>query len=320
MTLDILEQFEMKFKESVNDEVSAKGSHKTDYEWKLVWRNVIIFIYIHVTIIYGLYVAFFYGKLWTFIWFYAIGVGTGFGVTAGAHRLWCHRSYKAKWPLRFILMILQTAAFQDDIYVWVRDHRVHHKFTDTNADPYNSKRGFFFSHIGWLMLRKHSEVVKKGATIDMSDIEQDPIVTFQRKWYLLLMLVCCFIVPLTVPVWGWNESLWYAWHMAVGRYGINLNITWSVNSFAHMYGVKPYDTTITPTDNASVSMITLGEGWHNYHHVFPWDYKAAEFGRDFSYTTALIEFCAYLGLAYDLKTASPEMVKNVFFKTITKMK
>lgn len=66
-------------------------------------------------------------------------------------------------------------------FVQVRDHRVHHKFTDTDADPHNSKRGFFFSHIGWLLVKKHPDVKIKGGTIDMSDLRSDPIVMFQKK-------------------------------------------------------------------------------------------------------------------------------------------
>lgn len=104
------------------------------------------------------------------------------GITAGAHRLWAHKCYKAKWPLRLILMFGQTMAFQNHIYEWVRDHRVHHKFTDTDADPHNSKRGFFFSHMGWLMVRKHVDVMDKGKTVDMSDLEQDSIVMWQKKY------------------------------------------------------------------------------------------------------------------------------------------
>lgn len=103
------------------------------------------------------------------------------GVTAGAHRLWAHRAYEGKLPLRILLMIMQTTAIENDIYEWSRDHRVHHKFTDTNADPHNSRRGFFFSHIGWLMVKKHKDVITKGKTVDLSDLEADPVVMFQRK-------------------------------------------------------------------------------------------------------------------------------------------
>lgn len=103
------------------------------------------------------------------------------GITAGVHRLWTHRAYKAKWPLRLILMLFNTVAFQDPIYHWVRDHRVHHKFSDTDADPFNPSRGFFFSHIGWLFCKKHPDVAAKGKSIDLSDLKADPIVMFQRK-------------------------------------------------------------------------------------------------------------------------------------------
>lgn len=80
-----------------------------------------------------------------------------------------------------MLVIMQTLAAQNDMIEWVRDHRVHHKFTDTNADPHNSKRGFFFCHIGWLMCKKHPDVKKYGGKVDMSDLENDSLLLLQRK-------------------------------------------------------------------------------------------------------------------------------------------
>jgi len=105
----------------------------------------------------------------------------GLGITAGVHRLWSHKAYKAKLPLRIFLMLCQSLAFQNSIWEWTRDHRVHHKFTDTHADPHNSRRGFFFAHMGWLMCKKHPDVTSKGKQISMEDIEQDPVVMFQKK-------------------------------------------------------------------------------------------------------------------------------------------
>lgn len=110
----------------------------------------------------------------------------GMGITAGAHRLWSHRAYKARLPLRIFLMLCNTMAFQNSIYEWTRDHRVHHKYTDTNADPHNSRRGFFFAHMGWLMCRKHPDVKAKGKLIDMSDLRADPVVMFQKKSVLVV--------------------------------------------------------------------------------------------------------------------------------------
>lgn len=111
----------------------------------------------------------------------AISVCSAFGITVGAHRLWSHRCYNARLPMRVLLAVFQTLAFQNHIYEWARDHRVHHKFTDTDADPHNSSRGFFFSHMGWLMVRKHPDVAAKGSTIDMKDLEADPVVMWQKK-------------------------------------------------------------------------------------------------------------------------------------------
>lgn len=82
----------------------------------------------------------------------------------------------------FLLFILNFALhLQNSIYDWVRDHRVHHKYSETSADPHDSNRGFFFSHVGWLMLRKHPEVLRKGRQIDMSDVLNDPVVKIHLK-------------------------------------------------------------------------------------------------------------------------------------------
>lgn len=107
---------------------------------------------------------------------------TGLGTTAGVHRLWTHRSYKAKLPLRILLATLFYSSGQNRIYDWVRDHRVHHKYTDTEADPHNASRGFGFSHVGWLMLKKKPEVVQRGKGIDMTDVLADPVVVFFDKY------------------------------------------------------------------------------------------------------------------------------------------
>lgn len=131
---------------------------------------------------------------------------------------------------------------QNTLYEWVRDHRVHHKFSETDADPHNSKRGFFFAHVGWLMMHKHPEVLRRGRQLDMSDILSDPVVQFHQKYFIPLKLLFCFVLPVIVPVYFFNDS-WY-WAMMtemVLRYTFSLNFTWSVNSAAHMWGTRPYD-------------------------------------------------------------------------------
>ncbi|GAB1868575.1 (11Z)-hexadec-11-enoyl-CoA conjugase-like [Camponotus japonicus] len=300
------------FKEGPKNEVLTKNSrkYKGDYKWNLVWERIFILTYFHLASIYGLYLGFFHAKLWTIIWSCGLYIVAILGTVAGSHRLWSHRSYKAKWPMRFILTIFQTIAFQGPIYTWVRDHRVHHKFMDTDADPHNARRGLFFSHVGWLLIRKHPEVVNKGAMIDCSDLEQDPFVVFQRKWYAYLAILCCFVVPTLIPCLVWNETASCAWHLIICALCLSQNGTFSVNSVAHKWGTKPYDKSISPVNNVGISAITFGEGWHNYHHIFPRDYKTAELKYLLDFATVFIDFFAYLGLAYDLKTVNVNIIKK----------
>jgi stearoyl-CoA desaturase (delta-9 desaturase) len=238
-----------------------------------------------------------------------------FGATGGAHRLWSHRSYKARWPAKVILMYFNTFSFQNDIIEWSRDHRCHHKWTDTDADPHNAQRGLFYSHIGWLMVKKHPEVIRRGKTLDLSDLTSDPILVFQRKYYFPMAIFNGFILTTFIPWYFWGESAFTAFYVAaVFRYVASLNVTFCVNSLAHFIGYKPYDTTITPTENVLTSITTMGEGGHNYHHTFPQDYRTSEFGRFVNWTTALIDLFAALGWVYDRKTVSKETIARQIAK------
>ena len=165
---------------------------------EIKWFNVVMISALHLAALYGIYCIPFAHPLtwlWTLVT-YALGA---LGITAGAHRLWSHRSYKAKLPLRIFLAVCNSLAFENDIIDWCRDHRVHHKYAETDADPHNAKRGFFFSHCGWLMCKKHPDVKAKGQNLDYSDLLADPVCVFQRKVYLPSVLLMCFIVPTVVP-------------------------------------------------------------------------------------------------------------------------
>uniref|UniRef100_A0A8B9MP31 stearoyl-CoA 9-desaturase n=1 Tax=Accipiter nisus TaxID=211598 RepID=A0A8B9MP31_9AVES len=236
-------------------------------------------------------------------------VVSALGITAGSHRLWSHRSYKATLPLRIFLTIANSVAFQNDIYEWVRDHRVHHKFSETDADPHNAMRGFFFSHIGWLLVRKHPDVIEKGQKLDLSDIKADKVVMFQRRYYKPSVVLLCFTLPTVVPWYFWDESIIISFFIpAILRYAVALNAAWLVNSAAHMFGNRPYDQHINPRENPLVSLGALGEGFHNYHHTFPYDYSTSEFGWRFNLTTAFIDLMCFLGLASDRKKVSKEVI------------
>ncbi|KAH0819031.1 hypothetical protein GEV33_003759 [Tenebrio molitor] len=146
----------------------------------------------------------------------------------------------------------------------------------------------------------------------MSDVASDPVVRFQRKYYIILALLLTFVFPAIVPWYFWNEHLSVCWYTAaIFRYVVILHCTWLVNSVAHVWGVKPYDKNIRAAENKIVAVAALGEGWHNYHHVFPWDYKTAELGDyKMNVTTAFLDLMAKIGWAYDLKTVSAELINK----------
>lgn len=287
---------------------NRSGDERKRPELKIVWTNVYFMSVLHIMALYGIYlIPAASPRTWFWAWLcHFIG---GLGVTCGVHRLWAHRSYKATWPLRLLLMCFNCIAAQNDIFEWTRDHRVHHKYSETDADPHNAARGFFFAHVGWLLVKKHPDVIKKGKQLDLSDLYADKIIMFQRRHYKLLTLLFNVIMPVFVPWHFWNESFLNAFMICFAlRYVVTLNATWCVNSLAHLLGSKPYDKSINPSENFSVTLMTGGEGFHNFHHTFPRDYATSELGISLNPSKWIIDICAMLGLAYDLKTTSPDMV------------
>lgn len=239
------------------------------------------------------------------------------GITAGRHRLWSHRAYKAHYSVQIFLAIMAASVYEQSIYLWCRDHRLHHIHSDTDADPYNSQRGFFFCHIGWFFLRKHPEITRKGAKVDLSDLRANPVVMFEHKYNKPLAIIFTLLLPCVIPILCWNERVEVAvFYCCFWRLLLILHATWSVNSFAHLYGWRPYDANIPPAENTFVSFASGGEGFHNYHHTFPWDYKAAELSGDSrNITTAFIDTLAKFGLVYDRKSASRGIIKQRIERT-----
>merc|ERR1712176_459065 len=218
-----------------------------------------------------------------------------------------HRSYTAALPVRIFLMLLNSIANQGSIAHWARDHRVHHKFSETDADPHNAKNGFFFAHVGGLLVHKHPAIREAGKDMDFSDLMEDPVVRFQKvldPWFALYM---CYLFPVHVASYFWGESFWPAFMVAsCVRYNWVLHCTWCVNSAAHMFSDHPYDVLSYPAENPWVSLLAIGEGWHNWHHKYPFDYAASEFGvsRQFNPSKMMIDTFAALGMVWGRKRAT----------------
>lgn len=276
------------------------------YHWKnksINWPMGIYISLVHVAAVAG---ALRLGRCSaeTLMWAFILWPISGFGITVGVHRLWSHRSYEAAFPLRVLLMLANSIANQGSIFHWARDHRVHHKYSETHADPHNATRGFFFAHMGWLFVKKHPDVVKAGRELDFTDLLEDPVVMFQKKldpWFTLYM---CFVFPAQIASRFWGEDFWNGFFVAGAlRYATVLHFTWMVNSAAHLYGDHPYDVLSYPAENPFVSLVAVGEGWHNWHHKYPFDYAASEFGisSQFNPSKLFIDAMAAIGLVWDRK-------------------
>ncbi|XP_066137919.1 acyl-CoA Delta(11) desaturase-like [Euwallacea fornicatus] len=294
--------------------IQKKGRYKCflgEFETKIYWGNLIGILVLHLLTLHALITFNYIKDFWLFCYVLLIGEIGAFGITAGAHRYWTHKCFKATLPLKVILLFCYSVAGQNTLLEWVKDHRVHHKFSETEADPHNSNRGFLFAHVGWLCMKKHPEVIRKGKMIDVSDICGDPLVAFHIRHWAWFKLIFCFILPIIIPPVFFAQPWLLTTHINIARYCLSLNFTWAVNSFAHFYGNKPYNKHIQPTENKLVSWVSFGEGWHNYHHSFPWDYRAAEIGRRPNFTTFWLDLFAKLGWAYELKTTSSEIIDNM---------
>ena len=158
--------------------------------------------------------------------------------------------------------------------------------------------------MGWLMVRKHPDVMKAGATVDLRDILADPFVMFQHRHYIPCVSLVCFAAPTLIPVLCWGEDLQVAFFINMLRYVSTLHAVWLVNSAAHIYGNRPYDRSFAPADNIFVTFLSMGEGFHNFHHTFPYDYRTSEWGNFINPTKFFIDIMAFLGQAYDLRCVS----------------
>ncbi|PHH58595.1 hypothetical protein CDD80_2087 [Ophiocordyceps camponoti-rufipedis] len=129
---------------------------------------------------------------YTFIFGIFYYFSTGLGITAGYHRLWAHTSYKATLPLKIFLAACGAGAVEGSIRWWSRDHRAHHRYTDTEKDPYSVRKGLLYSHMGWMIFKQNP---KRTGRTDISDLNEDPVVVWQHTHYLKCVVFMAFIFP-----------------------------------------------------------------------------------------------------------------------------
>ena len=237
---------------------------------------------------------------WAWLFFGIFIVLNGIGIGSGYHRLWSHRTYEAHPALKWFLAVMGGMSLQNSIIIWSARHRVHHRDVDDNdKDPYSIGRGFWFAHIGWMLKDYPSGEVDYSI---VRDLERDPVAAWQHRWYWTLVLVTNVGLPLLLG-WMTGDMLGMFLLAGVARLVITHHVTFFINSLAHMWGRQPYTDENTARDHHLIALITYGEGYHNYHHIFQSDYRCGIRWWHLDINKWFISTCALLGLVRNRKRA-----------------
>ncbi len=222
-------------------------------------------------------------------------IATGLAITVGYHRLFSHRAYHAAWPMRLALLLFGAAAFQNSAIAWCSDHRHHHRFVDdTEKDPYPVKRGFWYAH--WLWVMEGGDRPVDG----IADLEQDPLLRWQRRYHFYIGGVVA-AAPALIVGWYTHNLVGQLIIAVLLRIVLTHHSTFLINSAAHWFGTQPYTDANSARDNLLLAPITFGEGYHNYHHMWQWDYRNGPRWYQFDPAKWIIAAGSWMGFTWGLR-------------------
>ncbi len=276
----------------------------------LCWSNILFLVGYHVllAILLPIYLVFYTPSSSLLILSFVLLYTTGLSITAGYHRLFSHSTYKTNKIIESIYLFFASMATQGSALRWSHDHRIHHAHIDKDEDPYTVKRGFWHAHFIWLF-KKQNPIKDKV----VSDLLRDPIVTFQHKYYEILMVITNVLATIFIG-WVTNDyfgALVFGWLL---RQFLLHHFTWFINSLAHYWGHQNYSTEHSAVDNYVISLLTFGEGYHNYHHTFAYDYRNGIRWYHFDPTKWLIWSLSKFRLARDLKKVNQARIAEQMIK------
>ena len=287
---------------------------------KINWLNSIFLFATPVFALIGIVLHWIYfgpPGLLELIVFVGLYFACGLSITVGYHRLFSHRSHNAKWPLVLFYSIFGAGSFQNSIIEWCSDHRRHHKMTDTEDDPYSASKGFWYSHIGWILLEN------ENFTNDFSnvkDLQRSKIVMWQHRNVFLIGALSGLILPAVIgfAIGGLSGAVGCFVWAGLARVVFVHHGTFLINSAAHIWGTQPYSEDNSSRDSFWLAFLTFGEGYHNFHHTFQADYRNGHKWYHMDPSKWWIQSFKYLGLKSDLKSTpkhSIEIAKvNMRFK------
>lgn len=222
---------------------------------------------------------------------------SGLGITVGYHRLIAHRSFECREWVKACLLIAGGWALENSALKWCSDHIRHHARCDQEEDPYNATKGFWHSHCGWLFIKSSYRDEKYERRL-----RKDPLVMWQHRYYVPIVLsglAIPFVVGLLNEGWIGGFSCFLL--AGVCRIFLVLNSTFCINSICHLWGSQPHGTADSSRDSWWISLITFGEGYHNYHHMYLRDYRNGPKWYNFDPSKWLIFCLSKIGLAYNLQ-------------------
>jgi len=269
---------------------------------RINWRDLAIITTFHLLLIPALFMFSWTGLALVLVGNWIVG---SFGVGLGYHRLLTHRSFKAPKWLEYFLTVLGTMSVQGEPYKWVTTHRIHHRFCETDKDPHSTRPGFWWAHMFWIVrgtAQDHGEATFKKY---VPDLLKDRGQVLIAKYYYVPIILSAGLLYL---FGGWSFVLWGV----VARTVFGWHTTWFVNSLAHMFGKRRFETDDDSTNNWFVAVLTFGEGWHNNHHAYPSSARHGLKWYEFDMNWITIRILEKLGWAkkirvYDVEKSSTEL-------------
>jgi len=239
----------------------------------------------------------------------------GFSICAGYHRFFSHKTYEASPVLQVLFAIFGAMAAENSILWWSSSHRVHHKYIDKEWDPYNIKRGFWWAHIFWIF-NKNEEFDDTFA--NSPDLLKNKVVMWQNKWHKVILIGAGFGIPTLIGAAFGDPIAGLLWGGFL-RIAVIHHTTFFVNSLAHTLGKPLFNAEVSARDNWFVAMLTLGEGYHSFHHRFPTDFRNGIRWYQWDPSKWLITSFKAMGLATDLRTAPLPQIEQARMQAAMKL-
>jgi stearoyl-CoA desaturase (Delta-9 desaturase) len=256
------------------------------------------------------YALFFGVRWWEPVLLFVLFSLVSFSVTAGYHRCFAHKSYESHPLLQAFYLFFGAMALQNSTLKWAADHRDHHRYVDKEWDPYSIRRGGLWAHILWLFYKEPSE----RSYENVPDLQANRLIQLQYRWCHAIGIVAGLGIPTAIgalfgrPLGGllWGGFL---------RIALIHHTTFLVNSVAHLYGSRPYTEENSARDNGLLAFITNGEGYHNFHHRFPADFRNGIRWYQWDPSKWWIRGLSSLGLARSLRRTPTLVIERSRLET-----